>query len=147
MEHLAGLVKPYTLKLNRISHVNSFLVILILSLFLITEGFVSTGNALKAVTPTVTTVYPTSFKSAIANASIVPSGTVLSHKILSASFKVNPTTVVAKLPHIELSSYTVTNAGGKLPQRILEANSTLNYKLSNIQPSTSKILRSGDPSS
>jgi hypothetical protein len=122
-------------------------VILILTCFLITAESVSAGKASRVVTPTLTVVNPTSFKGTTANASAVQSGTVSSHSIVSALFNVIPITQVAKLPHIGLSSYTVTNAGAKLPQRILEANSSLNYKLANIQPPTSKILRSMDPSS
>jgi hypothetical protein len=141
------LVKPYTSGLDRIKHVSGLFIILILTCFLITDESVSIVKALQVVTPTLTEVNPTSFKGTTANASAVQSGTVPSHTIISASFKVVSITKVAKLPHIGLSSYTVTNVGGKLPQRILEANSSLNYKLSHIQPSKSKILLSLDPSS
>lgn len=141
------MVKPYKSCVDRVKHVSGLFVILILTFFLITDESVSVGKALQVVAPTLTAVNPTSFKGTTANASAVQSGTVSSHTVVSASLKVIPITEVAKLPHIRLSSYTVTNVGGKLPQRILEANSSLNYKLSHIQPSRSKILLSMDPSS
>lgn len=141
------MVKLYISGFDGIKHVSGLLIILIVTWFLITEESVSTGKALQVVTPTLTTVNPVSFKGPTANATAVQSGKVTSHTIVSASFKVIPITKVAKLPHISLSSYTVTNAGGKLPQRVLESNSSLVYKLSHIQPSKSKILLSMDPSS
>jgi len=140
------LVKPYTSSVDRIEHLSGLFVILILTGLLITDESVSSGKALQVVTPTQTAVNPTSFKGTTTNTSAVQSGTVSSHSIVSAPFKVIPITKVAKLPNIGLSSYTITNAGGKLPQRILEANSSLNYNLSHVQPSISKILRSVDPS-
>jgi hypothetical protein len=141
------LVKPYTSGVDRIEHVSGLFAILILTGLLITDESVSIGKALQVVTPTVTSVNPTSFNGTTTNASAVQSGTASSHSIVSASFKIIPITKVAKLPSIGLSPYTTANAGGKLPQRILEANSSLNYNLSHIQPSTSKILQSVDPSS
>jgi hypothetical protein len=141
------LVKIYTFDKDRIKHVSGFFIILILTWFLVTGESVSTGEALRVVTPTQITVNPISFKGPTTNTTAIQSGTVSSHTIVSAHFKVIPITKVAGLPHIGLSSYTVTNAGGKLPQRILEANSSLNYKLSHIEPSRSKILLSMEPSS
>jgi hypothetical protein len=138
--------KPYTCGLDRVKHVSGLLVVMILTWFLITEESVSTGKALQVVTPTLTSVNPISFKGTIANASAVQTGTVSSLKINTDSLKAIPITKVSKFTHIDLSSYTVTKIGGKLPQRILEATSSLNYKLSHIQPSTSKILLSSDSS-
>jgi len=134
--------KLYTYGLDRVKHASWLLVVMILTTtyFLITEESVSIGKALQVVTPTLTSVNPISFKGTTANASAVQTGTVSSHKINTAFFQAIPITKVAKFTHIDLSSYTVTKLGGKLPQRILEATSSLNYKLSHIQPSTSKIL-------
>lgn len=141
------MVKLYTSSKDRIKHLSGLFIVLILTWFLVTEESVSTGKALRAVTPTLTTVNPISFKGPTANATAIQSGTVSSQTIVSAHSNVIPITKVANLPHIGLSSYTVTNAGGKLPQRILAANSSLNHKLSHVESSRSKILLGMDPPS
>lgn len=139
------MAKSYASVMNRIIFFNGLFVILILIWFLSPDVFILAGKALQEGTTTMTAVNPTSFKIIAANSSAIPFATILSHKVLSESFKVISTTVVAKLPHIVLTSYTVTNASGIFSERILSANSTLNYKVSYIQPSSSKTIRGIDP--
>lgn len=139
------MAKSYASVMNKTKYFNGLFVILILIWFLSPDVFILAGKALQEGTTTMTAVNPTSFKIIAANSSAIPFATILSHKVLSESFKVISTTVVAKLPHIVLSSYTVTNASGIFSERILSANSTLNYKVSYIQPSSPKTIRGIDP--